>query len=99
MEKSGNFAQNWAQNCADWYMSHFFLKNCYLYGSNFKFRGGTSLPEPNLSIPPEKKTKTKTKHSTIGDLPRIYPRQSAIVYFTCQFYFELLNDLKFMTFL
>ena len=24
----------------------------YLYGATFKFRGGTSLPKPNLSIPP-----------------------------------------------
>ena len=34
------------------YMGHVFLKNWYLYGSNFKFRGSTSLPKPNLSIPP-----------------------------------------------
>ena len=33
-------------------MGHFFLKNWYLYGSTFKFRGGTSLPKPNLSTPP-----------------------------------------------
>ena len=32
-------------------MSYFFLKNLYLYGSTFKFRGGTSLPKPNLSNP------------------------------------------------
>ena len=33
-------------------MGHFFLKNWCLYGSTFKFRGGTSLPKPNLSTPP-----------------------------------------------
>ena len=33
-------------------MGYFFLKNWYLYGSIFKFRGGTSLPKPNLSTPP-----------------------------------------------
>ena len=32
-------------------MGHFFLKNCDLYGSIFKFRSGTSLPNPNLSTP------------------------------------------------
>ena len=32
-------------------MGHFFLKNWYLYGSTFKFGGGTSLPKPNLSTP------------------------------------------------
>ena len=32
-------------------MSRFFLKNWYLYGSAFKFHGGTSLPKPNLSTP------------------------------------------------
>ena len=31
------------------WMSHFFLKNWYFYGSTFKFRGGTSLSKPNLS--------------------------------------------------
>ena len=33
------------------WMGRFFLKNWYLYGSTFKFRGGTSLPKPNLSTP------------------------------------------------
>ena len=33
-------------------MGYFFLKNWYLYGSTFKFRGGTSLSKPNLSTPP-----------------------------------------------
>ena len=33
-------------------MGHFFLKNWYLYGSTFKFCGGTSLPKPNLGTPP-----------------------------------------------
>ena len=33
------------------WMGYFFLKNWYLYGSTFKFRGGTSLPKPNLSTP------------------------------------------------
>ena len=53
LEKIGNFVQNLAQNWADWYiwMGYFFLKNWYLYGSTFKFRGSTSLPKPNLSIP------------------------------------------------
>ena len=32
-------------------MGYFFLKNWYLYGSTFKFCGGTSLPKPNLSTP------------------------------------------------
>ena len=32
-------------------MGYFSLKNWYLYGSTFKFRGGTSLPKPNLSTP------------------------------------------------
>ena len=34
------------------WMGYFFLKNWYLYGSSFKFRGGTSLPKPNMSTPP-----------------------------------------------
>ena len=34
------------------WMGYFFLKYWYLYGSTFKFRGGTSLPKPNLSTPP-----------------------------------------------
>ena len=34
------------------WMGRFFLKNWYLHGSTFKFRGGTSLPKPNLSTPP-----------------------------------------------
>ena len=34
------------------WMGYFFLKNWYLYGSTFKFHGGTSLPKPNLSTPP-----------------------------------------------
>ena len=34
------------------WMGYFFLKNWYLYGSIFKFCGGTSLPKPNLSTPP-----------------------------------------------
>ena len=33
------------------WMGHFFLKNWYLYGSTFKFHGGTSLLKPNLSTP------------------------------------------------
>ena len=53
LEKVGNFVQNLAQNWADWYMNGLlFLKNWYLYGATFKFRGGTSLPKPNLSTPP-----------------------------------------------
>ena len=32
-------------------MGHFLLKNWYFYVSTFKFRGGTSLPKPNLSTP------------------------------------------------
>ena len=52
LEKIGNFVQNLVQNWADWYMNgYFFLKNWYLYGSTFKFHGGTSLPKPNLSTP------------------------------------------------
>ena len=34
------------------WMGYFSLKNWYLYGSIFKFRGSTSLPKPNLSTPP-----------------------------------------------
>ena len=34
------------------WIGYFFLKNWYLYGSTFKFCGGTSLPKPNLSTPP-----------------------------------------------
>ena len=34
------------------WMGYFFLKNWYLYGSTFKFRGGTSLPKPNLMSTP-----------------------------------------------
>ena len=53
LEKIGNIVQNLAQNWADWYMNGLlFLENWYLYGSTFKFRGGTSLPKPNLSTPP-----------------------------------------------
>ena len=33
------------------WMGYFFLKKWYLYGSTFKFRGGTSLPKPNLNTP------------------------------------------------
>ena len=33
------------------WLGHFFLKNWYLYGSTFKFRGSTSPPKPNLSTP------------------------------------------------
>ena len=33
-------------------MDYFFLKNWYLYGSTFKFCGGTSLPKPDLSNSP-----------------------------------------------
>ena len=33
------------------WIGYFFLKNWYLYGSTFKFCGGTSLPKPNLSTP------------------------------------------------
>ena len=33
------------------WMSNFFLKNWYLYGSTFKFCGSMSLPKPNLSTP------------------------------------------------
>ena len=33
------------------WMGHFFWKNWYLYRSTLKFRGGTSLPKPNLSYP------------------------------------------------
>ena len=52
LEKLGDFAQNWAPNwpIGKW-MGDFFLKNWYLYGSLFKFCGGTSLPKPNLSTP------------------------------------------------
>ena len=34
------------------WMGYFFLKNWYLYGSTFRFRGGTSLPKLNLTTPP-----------------------------------------------
>ena len=34
------------------WMGYSFLENWYLYGSSFKFCGGTSLPKPNLSTPP-----------------------------------------------
>ena len=34
------------------WMGYFFLKNWYLYGSTFKFHGGTSLLKSNLSTPP-----------------------------------------------
>ena len=52
LEKLGDFAQNLAQNWSDWYMNgSLFLENWYLYGSTFKFCGGTSLPKPNLSTP------------------------------------------------
>ena len=47
LEKIGNVVQNLAQNWAiGIWMGYFFLKNWYLYGSTFKFRGGTSLPKP-----------------------------------------------------
>ena len=53
LEKSSDFAQNLARNWTDWYMNELlFLENWYLYGSTFKFRGGTSIPNPNLSTPP-----------------------------------------------
>ena len=53
LEKSGDFDQNLAKNWTDWYMNgSLFLENWYLYGSTFKFRGGTSLPKQNLSTPP-----------------------------------------------
>ena len=42
---SNSVAQNWT----NWYMNG--LKNWYLYGSTFKFCGGTSLPKPNLNTP------------------------------------------------
>ena len=44
----------WPKNWTDWYMDGLlFLENWYLYGSTFEFRGGTSLPKPNLSTPRE----------------------------------------------
>ena len=52
--KIGWFCSNFGQKL-DWLVYEwvtFFLKNWYLYGSTFKFRGGTSLPKPNLSTPP-----------------------------------------------
>ena len=33
-------------------MGYFFLKNWYLYGSTFKFCGGTSLLQTKLEYPP-----------------------------------------------
>ena len=33
------------------WMGYFFLKNWYLYGSTYKFHGGTTLPKPNSSTP------------------------------------------------
>ena len=53
------FWENWVVLLKNWHkigptgiwMGHFFLKNWYLYGSTFKFRGSTSLPKPNLSSP------------------------------------------------
>ena len=53
LEKSGDFAQNLAQNWPDQNMNgSLFLEKLVLYGSTFKFRGGMSLPKPNLSITP-----------------------------------------------
>ena len=54
------FLKNWAILLKIWpkiglngiWMSQFFLKNWSLYGCTFKYRGGTSLPKPNLSTPP-----------------------------------------------
>ena len=52
LEKSGDFAQNLSQNRADWYMNVLiFLEKLVFVWSTFKFRGGTSLPKPNLSTP------------------------------------------------
>ena len=34
------------------WMGYFFLKNWYLYVVYFQIHGGTSLPKPNLSTPP-----------------------------------------------
>ena len=42
------------------WMGYLFLKKWYLYGSTFKFCGGTSLPKPNLSTPPIRATNSTT---------------------------------------
>ena len=54
LEKSGDFVQNLAKNWTDWYMngSLFLEKLVLVWVYTFKFRGGTSLPRPNLSTPP-----------------------------------------------
>ena len=44
LEKLGDFAKNLTHNWTDWYMGHFFLiKNVFVYGFTFKFRGGTAV--------------------------------------------------------
>ena len=49
-------------------MSRFFLKNWYLYGSAFKFHGGTSLPKPNLSTPQVPTMHVESKIKCVHDL-------------------------------
>ena len=52
-EKSGDYAQNFAQNWAAWYMNEsLFLEKLVFVWDTLKFRGGTSLPKPSLSTPP-----------------------------------------------
>ena len=58
-------------------MVHFFFKNFYLYGSTFKFHGGTSLPKPNLSTPPGKCNKGWTNY-----YPSIYPTTTPSIHET-----------------
>ena len=53
LEKIGNFVQNLAQNWANWYMNGLlFLEKLVFVWVHFQIRGGTSLPKPNLSTPP-----------------------------------------------
>ena len=52
-EKLGDFAQYLAQNWFDWYMNgSLFLEKLVFVWVYFKFCCGTSLPKPDLSIPP-----------------------------------------------
>ena len=52
LEKSGDFAQNLAQNWSGWYMNgSLFLEKLVFVWFTFKFRSRTSLPKSNLSIP------------------------------------------------
>ena len=53
LEKIGNFVQNLAQNWANWYMNGLlFLEKLVFVLVYFQIHGGTSLPKPNLSTPP-----------------------------------------------